>query len=180
MDNPRLAVTGPPGHHDNDNHGANRRPGTDLTPFLEFHAAKHQGFFVNTLEEVPCMRRFVLIGTALSALALVPACDEIERKMSTPEEAQRDNFERNRRAMLDDPNARNAFHAQCMADANLGDKQQREAMARRMGTAPRNLRRTYCDRIVAAVIDGRLGYQDIAAVRTGKATRRLNGVVLRG
>lgn len=122
--------------------------------------------------------RVFAIAAALAALTFVAGCEEIEKNMSTPAEARQDQFQKTRRALLDDPNARNTYRAQCMADANLGrSKAERAAMARRLGTSTRNLRSTFCDRLLQGVISGRITYRDAAAARAGRVSPEMSSVL---
>ena len=121
----------------------------------------------------------IWVVAALLSLGVTAGCDEIESRMSTPQEAQRANFEKTRLAMLDDPNERHAFHADCMARTQFGDKNQRAAMARRIGTTPRDLRRTACDRMVRGVISGRIAHADVQAAHEGRFTTRMTQEISR-
>lgn len=113
------------------------------------------------------MARFLLAMISVAAIGSLAGCEDVQKKMVPPAQAQQQHFAKVRTAMLDDPNLRQVVRSQCMADAA------------RQGVAEgsRGAKGRYCDGVVQGIMSGSRSYRDPAAASATRVTPNLTSAL---
>lgn len=113
------------------------------------------------------MARFLLAAISIAAVGTLADCEDVQKKMVPPAQAQQQHFVTTRTAMLDAPNVRQVVRSQCMADA-----------ARRgVDEGSRGAKGRYCDSVVQRTMSGRRSYRDPAAASVTRVTPNLTSAL---